>query len=543
MGIPSYYKKLIDTIPNLVFKDGKNKNAVDWLWMDFNCLIYHCLGREDMAVYPGHLKKDEWEKELLDSVVKYCLKVVKKVAPKSGVRICIDGVVPMAKMRQQRLRRFKSSWLASRVESGSDEKWDKNSITPGTEFMGKLRMRLETMIEQYKEIKWNLSSSDEPGEGEHKIMADWRTGDFKGNFAVYGLDADLIVLSILNRELCGFENKVWLFREEITKGQMSHDSLGEEIFEWFSIHELRDYLCSNYLNDDKEAKRFIMSYCFGMSVLGNDFLPSSLGLKIRDDGHSEFIELIHKILGQGCELINIRNNDIVPYGVMKLMTLLQESESDKICSFVNKKMNNARNLGLKTGDGEVNCELKLGENNWPLSDVEEEMLVNNDNPNYKGRKHLRENWQELYFKWFNGFTYNKNSINRICIDYLLGMQWIWKYYIGKMDVVCYNWYYPHSLPPLWEWLKEYVSKYGLPNIISDKIIKASDIRPQEQLCLVLPLDSWNLITDEKCKTLPIRAPQYYPSEFSFDSVGKRFFWECEANIPIPSINEVKQLLS
>jgi hypothetical protein len=35
----------------------------------------------------------------------------------------------------------------------------------------------------------------------------------------------------------------------------------------------------------------------------------------------------------------------------------------------------------------------------------------------------------------------------------------------------------------------------------------------------------------------------FPTEFGFESVGKRWFWECEADIPIPSILEVKKILA
>jgi hypothetical protein len=38
------------------------------------------------------------------------------------------------------------------------------------------------------------------------------------------------------------------------------------------------------------------------------------------------------------------------------------------------------------------------------------------------------------------------------------------------------------------------------------------------------------------------APEWFPAEFSFDSVGKQWFWECEAEIPIPSILDVKRIL-
>ena len=81
MGIPSYYKKLIDTVPGLVTKG----HDIDWLFMDFNCLIYHCLTENiDETIF-------------IDCIITYCLKVIKEVNPK-GVFIAIDGVVPMAKM-------------------------------------------------------------------------------------------------------------------------------------------------------------------------------------------------------------------------------------------------------------------------------------------------------------------------------------------------------------------------------------------------------------------------------------------------------------
>ena len=38
MGIPAYYKKLIRSVPGLV---SVHPHAVSWLFMDFNCLIYH----------------------------------------------------------------------------------------------------------------------------------------------------------------------------------------------------------------------------------------------------------------------------------------------------------------------------------------------------------------------------------------------------------------------------------------------------------------------------------------------------------------------
>lgn len=531
MGIPSYYKKLIDTVPGLINK-GHPSDDIQWLFMDFNCLIYHCLHREDMSVYQGDSFKDEWETQLCDSVVKYCLKVIREVNPKSGVFIAIDGVVPMAKMRQQRLRRFKSIWLSQTSDNNTSNTWDRNSITPGTNFMKKLHIHLETMIKKHGKKTWKLSSSDEPGEGEHKIISEWRKGDYKGNFAVYGLDADLIILSLLGHEQCQLNNKVWLFREEVNAGKITYNSLGEEIFEWFSIIALRDWLSIEFRSDILKQRAFILNYCFAMSILGNDFLPSSLGLKIREDGHSELLDIIQTLTTKNIQLIHPDTLTISFEDLKTLFTVLSTDEEIRIQKYVHKKHMIARNLG----QNQEGAEFKLGDNNWPLSHIEEQSLVSG--------KQLHSNWKERYIThFFNGFSFNKNDINKICKEYLYGIQWIWAYYTGSYDNVCFNWFYPFNLPPLWESLRTYLNEYQLlPNFPNKVLVKSSDICPSEQLALVLPLESWSLIPECKEKMLPMLAPQFYPSAFSFESIGKRYFWECESQIPLPSILEVKEII-
>jgi hypothetical protein len=44
------------------------------------------------------------------------------------------------------------------------------------------------------------------------------------------------------------------------------------------------------------------------------------------------------------------------------------------------------------------------------------------------------------------------------------------------------------------------------------------------------------------KKISMIAPQFFPSTFEFESVGKRFFWECEAMIPILTVVELKELI-
>jgi 5'-3' exonuclease len=176
----------------------------------------------------------------------------------------------------------------------------------------------------------------------------------------------------------------------------------------------------------------------------------------------------------------------------------------------------ARNL---VGDSDM----KIGDNNWPLSQIDEEVLMG-------GRKSLAVNWKETYTHLLS------NSIEKVCKEYLYGIQWIWAYYTG--GAVCFNWFYPYSLTPLWEWL----IGAKVPEYPGRILVRATDIRTVEQLALVLPLESWNLIPACPEKKLPYLAPQFYPERFSFETIGKRFFWECESMIPLPSILEVKRII-
>ena len=47
MGIPSYYRQLLQDVPELVIKQHPS-DALSWLFMDYNGLIYQCLQRADV---------------------------------------------------------------------------------------------------------------------------------------------------------------------------------------------------------------------------------------------------------------------------------------------------------------------------------------------------------------------------------------------------------------------------------------------------------------------------------------------------------------
>jgi 5'-3' exonuclease len=272
----------------------------------------------------------------------------------------------------------------------------------------------------------------------------------------------------------------------------------------------------------------LLHYVLMMSFLGNDFLPSSLGYKMRDEGHSVLIEILrdqfvagHRMLGSEAEGYPLRME-----GLQTFFRALAREEGQRVEDAVVKKRRMAERSWTIEEMGQI------GHEDWPLSQMEERVL---EQEGRGGR--LSPTWQKRYLAhFFPGFPDHPTSRATLCRHYLYGIQWVWAYYMGRLEDVCFEWCYPFSLPPLWEWLAQ---ERCLSPFTGTVQVKGSDLQCSEQLALVLPLDSWHLLPPCPQRALPYRAPHLFPTEFSFHSVGKRFFWECEAMIPIPTVREVK----
>ena len=283
MGIPSYYKFLCDRNPKIIQKTYSKKGDTSKvvLCLDFNCIVYYCL--HGMDPYDGDVAR--YEAKLIEKVCKY-VEHIYKSSGADEVYIAVDGVVPMAKMKQQRLRRFKSVVLEELeiqqgVRSRDQPVWDRNSITPGTLFMKKLDKALDEMCGRHR--NWTLNGYNGHGEGEHKVMAHIRTLSENATCLVYGLDADLILLSMLNSSLDGNNKTIYLMREE-----MEFNKVVSDAFLYLSIDDLKNSYFEN------PTPQTITDYIMMMSLLGNDFLPHSLSLTIKEGGHTILFNLLKR---------------------------------------------------------------------------------------------------------------------------------------------------------------------------------------------------------------------------------------------------------
>lgn len=484
MGIPSYFRRILQINPACL---KKQVSEVESLYFDFNCLIYRCVSK--MRPYTQEVH-DEWEAELLKEVVKVVKEIWNVAGKPKKVLLAVDGVVPLAKIRQQRVRRFKSAWLK---KIG----WDTNSITPGTKFMDSLTSVLKDVASRH--VGWEVSGVREPGEGEHKVMKSIRAMKSEKLAVVYGLDADLILLSMLTSQETG--TPIMLLREKQEFNKNAVVGLKQE-YQFMDLCDFQSYLG---IESYKEA----LNYVALMSLMGNDFLPHSLTHKLSEDGHDYVLSEFNLMKSSNTWLCDDGVNAEV---FMIIMERWSRDEKDKLTYNIKKKREQAQR-GVGKGMSE--------EEGLPLTwDVESQICDGTV---------LKDDWVDIYWSFIHP-TANRAEI---CGEYRKGFCWILNYYCGLP--VDENWVYPGWIPPLWSDLLKYKGSYT-------ESFTCDAPSPEEQLAMVLPLESWGLVRDKKLKLLPIYAPHMWPRAFSFFSFGRKWLWECEARVPVLTAAKIRQYL-
>ena len=109
MGIPAYYSYLIKNFKKIIVKKERLNKNVHNFYLDSNSIIYNCLATLK------EVKKHEIVNILIKEVCLQIDKYIKDVGPNKLVYISFDGVAPVAKLKQQKERRFKSKIIAELV--------------------------------------------------------------------------------------------------------------------------------------------------------------------------------------------------------------------------------------------------------------------------------------------------------------------------------------------------------------------------------------------------------------------------------------------
>ena len=454
------------------------------------------------------------------------------VSPTSMMYIAVDGVAPMAKIKQQRTRRFKSAANAeeeARIRAQAlgipyvkQPRFDTNAITPGTKFMEKLSAALRAYAKPHAK-KIVVSPADEEGEGEQKIMDFLRKNHNQYKDAViYGLDADLIVLS-----LCAFAKQgitVDLFREEVEmNGQVKAETNGQESFLYLNCEILGTELYNTYSKPNQTKQQFLIDFVALMSILGNDFVPHGMSLKIRDEGIEKLLHIYKYELNHDLLLNNTYNRN----ALLTLFKAIHEKESQWILKGIKAKLT-SRSFCQSRDLADIAVS-KL--NDLPIVWAKELCLVDKiEQEDAKPRYELKPNWQNIYDKealW-------GADPEKAAKVYLEALTWTFAYYCGeKVDTY---WFYPWPLPPRSETILKVIES---SNSIQPPLTKREPIKPLEQLAMVLPQSSFTLLPPEYL-ALITNNPYAWPTAWASYSLGRRFLWECEPLIPLIRPDQIKQ---
>ena len=517
MGIPSYFVHIVKNYPNVIKQYIKGKNVVENFYIDSNSIIYDAIRNVE------YKKDNDYENKINKWVCERIMYYVDLIGPQSKVLIAFDGVSPVAKLDQQRNRRYKT-WYTNdfleKLENDKKEMWDTTAITPGSPFMKNLSQYLNTYFsDKLKNIEVILSSSDIVGEGEHKIyqfIRDNKEYHSETTTLIYGLDADLIMLSLIHLTV---SPNIYLFRETPHFISSINKNLKPNSLYVLDIYELDEKL--NLEMHTVKEKHCTLDYIFLCFLLGNDFMPHFPALNIRTNGIQILLDAYNTLFNNNETII--KDNKIVWGNLRKLIEMIAKNE-EEFCMIETKKRNKLEHT-LKNRFQEENTEDALISK--PILDRSVEKYINIGDVG----------WQYRYYKELFDIDIDDNRKQQICLNYLEGLEWNFKYYIqGCPD---WRWCYRYKYPPLLEDLYKYIPQFETTFI--EKNVNRP-VSQMVQLAYVLPRNSLYLLPDKLYKELIEKKPDWYRLDYKILWAYCRYLWEGHVDLPDIDLNQLEKIV-
>ncbi len=585
MGIPSYFAHVLKKYPRVI-KRLSELPCINNLYLDCNGMIYDVV--RQMQFSPD--KQAEYEAELLQRIcdsIDACIAIMR---PTSSVFIAFDGVAPVAKLNQQRERRYKSWYLGEMetqrrrdiaaqnqkngVKGGRIEPpkpaWNTSAITPGTKFMNLLHVKLGEHFDASDpaalNARYNLSggagiivsSSKEPGEGEHKLfeyIREHAAQHAAKTTVIYGLDADLIMLCMSHLHV---SRGIYLYRETPEFVRSINVALDEKERYYMDIPEFADaiwgatsaqrlgtrralaphtpkVICTGATNRNggvRGTHGSPMDYIFICFMLGNDFMPHFPALNIRTTGIATLLEAYRATFAPG-ETITLQGGGIHWPNYKKFVAALATQELNLVRKEHTTRDRQARHVRDTDKEDDVMHDVMM----LPMTQRDVERSIDPFNAG----------WERRYYATLcdipadlDGKTH-ATEIAALCRNYLEGMEWTFRYYTrGCVD---WKWTYANHYPPLLADLVQHIPDDATRSFLQ---VKPKDpIRDVVQLCYVLPKASHALLPPAVARGLMrSKLASKYTDDGGHDFKWAycKYFWECHTDLPALDLRELEDIV-
>ncbi|QIN54163.1 XRN 5'-3' exonuclease [Cedratvirus kamchatka] len=411
------------------------------------------------------------------------MNLLTQVAPKDILILAVDGVAPLAKINQQRARRFTSSPTPF---------FNSNVISPGTDFMFRVDDFLRTWIENNVAIlppQIVYSSHMVPGEAEQKIFDFFREKTLPGSHCISGLDADLVVLSLT------VSSNMLVIRQDIT--------------DIVSVRNLKEFLYSVMRQETAIPDFIYLSF-----LLGNDFLPNSPAMDDLPNALDSLLEAYSRVGKSLTDRLQV-NLDVL----REILSLLPEK--DMVFAQVARSTNapsgiiSYRNVVTREGIKSVrDLNMSAYSTFWyeqalgprALEDVATKIL---------GRR---------------PFPVTQERIQDMAQKYLAGMNWISLYYYGA-DLNL-SWFYPYHYAPLLQDLIQAKPDGELDYFPSDaNPFTSSFLNVPQQLTAIMPATSLSIIPEEMRELVFTNLVDEFPQEVIIEEKIGGAAWHKKVLLP------------
>jgi len=561
MGIHRYFSHIVQKYPSMI-KRIHQIPQIDRLYLDCNSIIYDSYHAMSKDLSPIDFK----ESNLIQNVILKIKEYIQKIQPRKYIFIAFDGVAPLAKMQQQRCRRMKSvyeSELKQQYNPQSTSSWKTLAITPGTPFMNTLMKEIHTSfgsLSTSHSAQIIISDSNEAGEGEHKLfqhIRDTMTIDTVSGFdnvsgsnnvsgvdtlsndvsVIYGLDADLIMLSLIHLSYCP---SIFVCREEpeFLNVLPPNTEVDQNNLMTMNIQQLSVKLADDMshkkttghrrvpVNQNSPNRDPILDYIFICFLLGNDFLPHFPSLNIRTTGMEVLMDVYSKEIGNYPTryLIDKPTKQIMWQNVHILFQALAKIE-EKL--YTNEMKYRKR---FDTMKWEIDLEKQL--NQVPVMFRGKEKYINAP----------EDGWQNRYYK---ALFHTSAEVREVSAkQYCEGLNWVFQYY----TVGCSNWHwrYDYHYPPLLSDIIKTLTDNTFTT--SNSTLVSQPYHSSLQLAYVIPIQYHSeYLPADICAFVKDNAYMFYPEveNLQFEWSFCRYFWEASVempNIPVVLLEKINRFI-